>query len=45
MVVCTCHPSNKEKLKIGQWWSRLAWAKKKNDTLSPKYPEQKGLEV
>jgi hypothetical protein len=34
MVVCACHPNNNRKHKIGEWWSRLAWAK--SETLSPK---------
>jgi hypothetical protein len=27
VVARACHPSNGRKLKIGGWWSRIAWAK------------------
>jgi hypothetical protein len=40
---CTCHPSNGGKHKIGRFQSKPDWAKSK--TLSPKQPEQKGLEA
>jgi hypothetical protein len=41
-VACTCYPSYGWKLNIGGLQSQQAWAK--SDTLSPKQPEQKGLE-
>jgi hypothetical protein len=34
VVEHTCHPSDSRKPKIGETWSRLAWAKSK--MLSPK---------
>jgi hypothetical protein len=37
------HPNNGGKYKIEGLRYRLAWAKR--EILSPKYPEQKGLEV
>jgi hypothetical protein len=43
MIVYTCYLSNGRKGKIGRSQSRLTWAKSK--TLSPKYPEQKGLKA
>jgi hypothetical protein len=43
VVVYACHPSNCGKYKIGGSQSRSALAK--SETLFPKYPEQKGLEV
>jgi hypothetical protein len=43
VVVYVCHPSYVRKLKIGGLKSRLACAKKAR--VSPKYPEQKGLEA
>jgi hypothetical protein len=27
MMGHSCHPSYGRKLKIGEWWSRLVWAK------------------
>jgi hypothetical protein len=33
VVVCTCHPSDGRRLKIGGSWSSLPWAKSK--TLFP----------
>jgi hypothetical protein len=42
MVVHAYHPSYKRKCKIGGSWFRAAWAK--SESLSPKYPQQKGLE-
>jgi hypothetical protein len=38
-----CHHCCGKKYKIGGEWSRTAWTK--SETLSSKYPEQKGLEV
>jgi hypothetical protein len=42
MVVCTCHPSEDRKHKIGGSWFRLTWAKSK--TIS-KITKAKGLEA
>jgi hypothetical protein len=39
----TCHPIYRGKCKVGGSLSRPAWVK--SETLSPKYLEQKGLEV
>jgi hypothetical protein len=42
-VVHTCHFSYGGKYKTGRLWSKPVWAKGK--TISPKQPEQKGLEA
>jgi hypothetical protein len=39
MVVCSSHPSDIRKKKIGGLWSRPAWTK--SESLFPKQPEQK----